>query len=200
MEKQKNKNKLNGKDLMNVGIFTAVYLVIYIIASCICGMIPVLSVLMCCVSSILLGIPMMLYFTKIKKFGMVMITYIVNGILMALLGLGIYSLLLGIVFAVIAELILHLGKYKSANCAIIAFAFACLGANANTLYWVTGSEEFFEKTSASMGADYLNTILGYFENWWMLPAIIAATFVGGLIGGFIGKSVLKKHFIRSGLV
>lgn len=200
MEKQKKANKLNGKDLINVGVFTAVYLVVYIVVSCVCGMIPVLSVLMCCVSSIILGIPMMLYFTKIKKFGMVLITYIVNGILMALLGLGIYALIFGVVFALIAEFILRFGKYKSANGAVIAFAIACLGANANTLYWVTGSEEFFEKTAASMGADYLNTVLGYFQNWWMLPAIIVITFIGGLIGGFIGKAVLKKHFMRSGLV
>ncbi len=198
---QKRKTKgLDGKDLMNVGIFTAVYLVVYIIVSCICGMIPVVSILMGCVSSIILGIPMMLYFTKIKTIGMVLITYIVNGVLMALLGLGIYSLIFGIVFALIAELILRAGDYKSINRAVIAFAIACIGANGNTLYWITGSDEFMEKTASSMGTDYLNTILGYFDNWWMLPIVIITTFVGGIIGGLMGKSVLKKHFIRSGLV
>ena len=197
---KRKKYNLNGKDLMNIGIFTSVYLAVYIVVSVMCGMIPVLSVLMNCISSIVLGIPMMLYFTKVNKFGMVLTTYIVNGIVMALLGLGIYALALGIVFALLSELILYSGKYKSANRTVLAFAVACLGANANTLYWITGSKDFFTKTASSMGEDYLNTILGYFGYWWMLPLIILTTFIGGLTGGFIGKLVLKKHFIRSGLV
>lgn len=40
MAKQNNSTHLNGKDLMNVGIFSAVYLVIYILSSCVLGIIP----------------------------------------------------------------------------------------------------------------------------------------------------------------
>lgn len=200
MGKQKNANRLNGKDLVNVGVFTAVYLVIYILVSCVLGLIPILAVLMQFVSTVILGIPMMLYFSKIKKFGMVSITYIVNGILMILLGLGIYALVFGVICSLIAELILRSGKYQSANRAILAFAIVSTGANANTLYWVIGSKEFLEKTAASMGADYMNTVIGYFSYWWVCPAIMLSAFVGGLIGGLLGKAVLKKHFVRSGLV
>lgn len=200
MAKQKNSTHLNGKDLMNVGIFTAVYLVIYIIASCVLGIIPILSLMMNFFSSIFLGIPMMLYFTKIKKFGMVMITYLVNGILMAFLGLGIYSLILGIICALIAELILRSGKYQSANCTVLAFAIACIGGNGNALCWVISGQEVLEKTAASMGTDYANIVVGYFSHWWVMPVVMLSAFVGGMIGGLLGKAVLKKHFIRSGLV
>ncbi|MGL6201604.1 MAG: MptD family putative ECF transporter S component [Lachnospiraceae bacterium] len=200
MNNIKSKKGLDGKDLMNVGIFTAVYLVIYILVSIALGLIPIVSVTMSFVSSIILGIPMMLYFTKIKTFGMVTITYIVNGIIMALLGLGIYPLIIGTICALIAELILRWGEYQSANKAILAFAFACMGGNANILGWVTASTEFLEQKSASMGADYIYTVAGYFRYWWVTPVIILSAFGGGLIGGFLGKSILKKHFIRSGLV
>ena len=87
MKKNTNLNRLNGKDLMTVGIFTAIYLVIYVMVSCVLGLIPILSMFMQFFSSFILGIPMMLYFAKIKKFGMILITYTVNGVLMIFLGM-----------------------------------------------------------------------------------------------------------------
>ncbi len=200
MKKNTNLNRLNGKDLMTVGIFTAIYLVIYVMVSCVMGLIPILSMFMQFFSSFILGIPMMLYFAKIKKFGMILITYTVNGVLMIFLGMGAYSLLLGIICAFIAELMIYSGKYQSANRAILAFAIACVGGNGNALYWVFGSEEFLNSHAASVGEDYMNAVLGYFSHWWVLPAVILSAFVGGLLGGFLGKKVLKKHFVRSGLL
>ena len=191
---------LSGKDLMNVGIFTAVYLVVYVISSIALGLIPVVSMTMSFFSSILLGIPMMLYFTKIKKFGMVLITYLVNGIVTAMLGHGIYALIFGTLCALLAELVLRSGHYQSANRAVLAFAIVCPGANANTIGWVTASADYLEKHAASMGADFTYTVAGYFSHWCALPAVLLSAFVGGLLGGLLGKAILKKHFIRSGLV
>ena len=80
MKKEKNTTRLNGKDLLNVGIFTAVYFVLNLLVAAVLGLIPAVSMLVPLVSSFILGIPMMLYFMKIKKFGMVLITYIVYGV------------------------------------------------------------------------------------------------------------------------
>lgn len=200
MKRKNEANRLTGKDLMMVGIFTALYLVIYVLTSCILGVIPIISLTMTFFSSIILGIPMMLYFAKIKKFGMILITYTVNGILMIFLGLGVYSLGLGIICALIAELMIKSSNYKSSWKAILAFAIACVGANGNVIYWVYGSEEFLAQTAASMGQDYLNEVVGYFSIWWVLPAVLLSGFVGGLLGGMLGRKVLKKHFERSGLI
>lgn len=200
MEAAKRNNRLGGKDLMTAGIFTAVYLVIYIIVSVALGPIPIVSMTMSFFSSIVLGIPMMLYFTKIKAFGMVLITYVVSGIIMALLGLGLYALVLGAACALIGELVLRWGKYQSAGKAVLAFAICCGGANANVIGWVTASSEYLEKHAASMGADFTYTVYGYFDIWWVLPAVMLSAFVGGLLGGLLGKAVLKKHFVKSGLV
>ena len=200
MKKAVDTKKLTEKDLMVVGIFTAVYLIIYIMTSCILGVIPIVSLTMTFFSSFLLGIPMMLYFAKIKKFGMVLITYTINGILMFFLGLGFYSLIFGIICALIAEFILKSSDYKSMSSMILAFAIACVGANGNVICWVYGSKDFLDKTASSMGQDYYNTVAGYFAIWWVLPAILVSGFVGGILGGLFGKKVLNKHFERSGLI
>ncbi len=200
MKAKNNKSTLDGKDLMTTGIFTAVYLVIYITTSVVLGFIPILAVTMNFVSSFILGIPMILYFSKIKKFGMVFITFLIHGVVMMMLGLGIYTLIASVVIALFVELLLRLGGYKSINIAVFGFALLCVGANANTLYWVTGASDLLEQTAASMGQEYLDAVLGYFSNDWGLPLIMLSAFVGGLLGGLLGKVIMKKHFAKSGLV
>ena len=193
-------NKLNGKDLMTVGCFTAVYLVIYVIVACMLGMIPIMALLSQFVSSFILGIPMILYFAKIKKFGMVLITYIVIGAALMFLGTGMYTLFLGPLCALIAEGLLRAGNYKNFNLAVIAFGVTCVGGNGNALYWVLASEASLAEHAASMGTEYVEAVLGYFANWWVLPAILISAFLGGVLGGLLGKKVLKKHFVRSGVL
>lgn len=200
MRKEKNTTRLNGKDLLNVGIFTAVYFVLNLLVAAVLGLIPAVSMLVPLVSSFILGIPMMLYFMKIKKFGMVLITYIVYGVLLALAGVGIYTLVLGIVFALIAELLLRLGKYQKPNLTILAFAIASIGANGNVLSMVLASTEYLERKAATYGSEYMQLMQSYFSEWWVLPLLALSAFLGGLLGGLLGKSVFKKHFIRSGVL
>ncbi|MCL6319277.1 hypothetical protein EXT67_23785, partial [Pectobacterium atrosepticum] len=37
-------------------------------------------------------------------------------------------------------------------------------------------------------------------NRWVVPAMIAGTVVCAIIGGMIGKKLLKKHFEKAGIV
>ena len=65
----KDKSKLNGKDLISIGIFTAVYFILNLLIAAAMGFIPLVNMMIPFASSLVLGIPMMLYFSKIKKFG-----------------------------------------------------------------------------------------------------------------------------------
>lgn len=103
----KDKSKLNGKDLISIGIFTAVYFILNLLIAAAMGFIPLVNMMIPFASSLVLGIPMMLYFSKIKKFGMVLITYIIYGAILTLAGVGIYSLIAGTLCALIAEFILE---------------------------------------------------------------------------------------------
>lgn len=196
----KEKKRLEGKDLLSVGIFTAVYFVLNLLVAAILGLIPAVNMLVPLVSSFVTGIPMILYFMKIKKFGMIVITYTVYGCLLTLAGVGIYSLVFGIIFAIIAELILRSGNYQKVSRAIVAFAFTSVGANANVLSMVNTSAEYLKGKAATYGEDYMKLMEQYFEAWWVLPVLIISAFVGGLLGGLLGKKVFKKHFIRSGVI
>ena len=61
-------NRLQGKDLINIGIFTAIYFIVIFAAASI-GFIPIFIPLISVIVPLVGGIPMMLFFSKIKKFG-----------------------------------------------------------------------------------------------------------------------------------
>lgn len=71
---------LKGKDLMNIGIYSAIYFVI-VFACAMLGYIPIFMPLLTVIVPILGGIPFMLFLTKVKKFGMILIMSIIMGIL-----------------------------------------------------------------------------------------------------------------------
>lgn len=191
---------LNGKDMINIGIFTAVYFIINLLIAAIMGFVPLVNMLIPMVSSIILGIPMMLYFTKIKKRGMVFITFLIYGVILSLAGVGMWSLFAGVICALIAEIIIGTGGYKSGARAVCAYAICCVGANANLLQFAFLSEKQMAEKVAYYGQSYMDKITGYYDHVWMIPLMFFTALAGGVIGGLFGRSVLKKHFLRSGMV
>ena len=85
-------NKLQGKDLINIGIFAAIYFVVVFAVSML-GVIPIFIPLLDVLVPLIGGIPMMLYFSKIKKFGMLTISGLLEGVLMLLTGMGYWCIL-----------------------------------------------------------------------------------------------------------
>lgn len=196
----KENSKLNGKDLISIGIFTALYFVLNLLIAAVMGFIPLVNMMIPFVSALVLGIPMMLYFSKIKKFGMVLITYLIYGVILTLAGVGVYSLIAGTLCAVIAELILKAKRYTSASAAILAYAICSVGANANVMGFAFMTEAQLAEKTAYYGQEYMDIISGYFSHAYMLPLIAVTAFAGGALGGLLGKAVLKKHFARSGMI
>lgn len=196
----KDKSKLNGKDLISIGIFTAVYFILNLLIAAAMGFIPLVNMMIPFASSLVLGIPMMLYFSKIKKFGMVLITYIIYGAILTLAGVGIYSLIAGTLCALIAEFILKAKRYASISAAILSYAVCSVGANANVLGFAFMTEAQLAEKTAYYGQEYMDIISGYFSHGYMLPLLAITAFAGGALGGLLGKAVLKKHFAKSGMI
>lgn len=163
----KNKSKLNGKDLISIGIFTAVYFILNLLIAAAMGFIPLVNMMIPFASSLVLGIPMMLYFSKIKKFGMVLITYIIYGAILTLAGVGIYSLIAGTLCALIAEFILKAKRYASTSAAILSYAVCSVGANANVLGFALMTEAQLAEKTAYYGQEYMDIISGYFSHGYM---------------------------------
>ncbi len=200
MKEEMSKNRLNGKDLMNVGIFTAINVLFGVLIAVAIGLTPIGFMLIPSVTAIILGVPMMLYFSKIKKFGMILIFEIVNGVVLLLTGMGPDALICGIVISLVVELIVKSGNYQSVSRAVLGYAILMVTPCANYIHWLKASAEWLNKNAATYGQGFMYTISGWFDYWWMLPLVILSAFIGGMVGGLLGRAVLKKHFARSGLV
>ena len=78
-------NRLNTKDLISIGVFTALYFVIVFLMAFI-GYVPLLMVIMPALCALVGAIPFMLFLTRVKKFGMVTIMGTLLGLITFLLG------------------------------------------------------------------------------------------------------------------
>ena len=90
----KDSKKRNGKDFINIGVFTAIYFVIVMVLAML-GFIPIFMPTYSVLMPLFGGIAFMLFLTKVKKFGMILIMSILMGILMWLTGMSYYALVLG---------------------------------------------------------------------------------------------------------
>lgn len=192
-----NSNQIGGKDLIHVGIFTAIIFIITMVVMPI-GFIPILMPLYCVLIPLIGGIPWMLFVTKVRKFGMILIMSILLGICLMLTGMGWYALPICIVSGLIAELIVKKGRYRSAKMDVLAHGIFCI--------WLFGSYVpliFMADTYWGENADYGETFIETAKNifqLWMAPVLIIFCIVFGILGGFLGLKIMKKHFVKAGIV
>jgi energy-coupling factor transport system substrate-specific component len=192
-----NNQKLQAKDLITVGIFTAIYFVIFFA----CGMLgymPLFMLLIPFICPFVSGIPFMLYLTKVKKFGMVTITGLICGVLMLLTGMSWPPIITGIGFGLIADFILKSGQYKSSAKAVIAYSVFSIWLMGMMLPLYVMRDSYFADMVPTYGQAYVDAVMAYTPTWSFF-VLTALSFLGGLFGAFIGKAVLKKHFKKAGI-
>ena len=115
-------NKLQTKDLINLGLFTVLYFVIGCCVAIPIGFVPIFLPVLGSLWSLITGIPFMLFLTRVKKFGMVTIMGVLSGLLMGLTGMGFWGVPMGLIFGLLGDLILKSGDYKSAKKSILGYA------------------------------------------------------------------------------
>lgn len=192
----KNENKIKGKDLINIGIYAAIYCVIM---TCIAmlGYIPIMMPLLAVFCPLVGGIPMMLFYIKTKKFGMITIMSVIIGIYLWVTGMGIFPAIFGVVFGFLADLVAKSGGYQSFTKTVLSYGVMCLMLFGNFLPLYIDREGYFASRQ-EFGQEYIDS-LGNIMQPWTAPAIIIASFVFGVLGALLGKALLKKHFVKAGI-
>ncbi|MFZ2568747.1 MAG: MptD family putative ECF transporter S component, partial [Blautia wexlerae] len=119
MSSQKKSSRLEGKDLITIGIYTVIYVVIVMLVAML-GFIPIFIPLMAVLCPLIGGIPYMLYVTKAKKFGMTAIMGFMIGLIMVFFGNGYLTMVTGLVGGLLADVILKKADYKSAKSTVLS--------------------------------------------------------------------------------
>jgi energy-coupling factor transport system substrate-specific component len=190
-------NHLQTRDLINVGIFTAIYFVIFF--SCgMLGFIPVLFILFPLYLPIVTGVPFMLFLTRVGRFGMVTLMALMLGVIMFATGHTWVPVLTAALCGIIADLILKAGNYRSFTHSAIGYGvFSIWSMGAMLPMWIM-RDSYFDYIRNSMGDEYTNAVLALTPDW-VAYAVVAVAFIAGVAGAFCGRGVLNKHFQRAGI-
>jgi energy-coupling factor transport system substrate-specific component len=195
-----NSKKLTAKDFITVGIFTALIFVVefacgmlgfihpYIVASYVV-MIPIVG-----------SIPMMLFYTKVEKFGMITIMSVLIAIIMFITGMGYLGAPLIILAGLIADFIAKTGNYKSFKKTVLSYGVFCLWICANYFPVIITADSYRQDLlEGGYSAEYCDNLFSVINSKTIIILLILC-FVFGCIGAFIGKAVVKKHFEKAGIV
>lgn len=192
---------MKGRDLITVGIFTAIYFVINFVFMLAGGLHPYLWVFMPALDALFAGVPFMLACAKVPRFGTILIMGMVPSLFYFLTGM-FTPLILGMMVAscLVAEAIRAATHYKSFMGNSVAYAFFGLGMCGSPLpLWAFHDSFVAQITAQGMGADYMAT-LETASGPAMLVAMFVVTFIAGLAGAYIARGMFKKHFEKAGLV
>lgn len=198
-----NKNNMNGlktKDLITIGVFTALYFIFNMIGGMPFGMNPVLTFYQPMGSALLSGIIFMFLISKVAKRGTIAILAIIICILRFATGMhwamGLGTLVMGI----IAEFIAGSKAYKSKKTNILSFGVFALGDIGTFVVY------FMDPKSWSNAMIEKGTDITYIESMnaaaadWMIYVIVIGTFLVALFSAFIGSKLLKKQFEKAGII
>lgn len=193
-----NNSKIEVKDLINIGLFTAIYF-IFIAPPGILGIIPIFMLLLPAMVGLVGGIPIILLITKVQKFGALTICGTIVGLILAIMGHPWIALVFSIPVILLADGLMAMKRYKSwkHNClGYILFSFWPIGTFI-PFYFMRNS--YLSFIQDKYGIEYKQTVATLFSVE-MIPVIIITTIIGAWIGVYIAKLILKKHFKRTGMI
>ena len=192
---------MGGKDVITVGIFSAIYFVINFAFMLLGGLHPLLWILMPGFIALFTGIPYLMMCAKVQKVGSVLLMGLITGLIYYVTGQFTLVILVTFVLACgLAELTRGLTHYRSMAGNLVSFALFSVGMVGSPLpIWLMREDFPRQITDQGMPADYVNTLAALSSNG-MLVVLFLAPVVGAIIGGFIARAMFRKHFEKAGLV
>ncbi len=189
--------QLKVKDLVSIGVFFVIYLVSLYVVGMI-GLLPILFLVWPTVQAIVSGTIVMLFMAKVPKPWALFIFGILTPLFMFAMGHTWVVAVHGIGISVIAEIIFRAGKFKSFKHTALAYAVFSCGTCGGLIQMLWAKEKYL-KMLEDMPAGYAEKVEALIS-YPSMALVYAGAFAGGIIGAFIGKAMLKKHFEKSGIV
>ena len=194
-------DKLQTRDFISVGIFSLIYAVVAFIIGGVAQMTPVTFPFMPMIVALFTGTVFMLYVAKIPKKGALSILGVIAAILLFVTGMFWMMSVFILIFGVVADFICASGDFKSFRKNLIAYCVMALSPMGAYIPMTVMPEQFdaFMKNKGDF-TSFEGVIHSIGGTWWILPAMVIGTVVCAIIGGLIGRKLLKKHFEKAGIV
>ncbi|MBM7551031.1 MptD family putative ECF transporter S component [Peptoniphilus gorbachii] len=190
--------KLKVKDLVSIGVFGVIYLVL-LFGIGMMGIIPILFLIYPTVLGIVAGTVVMLFMTKVQKPWALFIFGMISPLVMFAAGHTYVVVVLSLIVMIIAELIRKIGNYNSFKYNMLSYAVFSIWICSSMMQMLLAKEKYLEMSIEMMGKDYVDAMEKLITYPHMALVALGA-FLGGILGAYIGKALLKKHFEKAGIV
>ena len=195
-------NKLTVPDLISIGVFTALYFVLVTIATfASVAIFPGFNnVVLPAFCALISGCVYTLLVVKLQKFGGISVMGIVMGLFFMISGHFIISFAANIVMGIVADCFAKVGKYKSKKWIILSYVLFSYGLFGPVIpMWFMKDAYVANLVARGKDAVYIAEL---FANINMVTFVLAvvATLICALVGGWFGMKMIKKHFVKAGIV
>jgi|LGOV01.1.fsa_nt_gb energy-coupling factor transport system substrate-specific component len=191
------REKLTIKDLITIGIFTAMYIFVMMIIVTLLGTVPVLYI----IAPFFVGIGCATVYTllvmRVPKKGAVLILSIMLSILF--MSTNWMATIFAVICGLIAEIILSVFGRKNKTGIVMSFiAMSCatMGPYFGIIFM---KENFIESVVPYYGQEYADKLAALTPPWIVLPLVVVTIF-GAVLGMVFARKLLKKHFKKAGIV
>lgn len=191
------KKGLGVKDLVTVGIFSALFLVFALVGGIFFAPNPVLTFYMPVGSALLCGPIYLLMLAKVKKRWAVSILGAILCIVWFVTGMH-WAMALGyLVMGVAADFVAGAGEYKSKMMNSVSYIVISLGGTASYLVFFANPDGW-AKTMLGNGTEqsYIDTMRETGSVWIMLVMLVG-TVLAAAVSAFVGCKMLRKQFEKS---
>lgn len=196
-----NKEKLNSRDLISIGIFGAISLVIFFVTGGLAALTLVGTVANISIICFFTSIAYMLLVSKVRKKGTFLIMGIIN-VLPGFMAANVIGVAASIAGWVVAEIIATTRHYNGKKTLILAYVVGCTLQSAgftlpmylSNAQYLVERKEILHLTDAAL-SQYIQMF-----TWPMFGSMVLLTVLTSLFGAIISTRILKKHFIKAGLL
>ncbi len=196
-------SKLTVKDLVLVGILTMLLTIVGMVVGMLTMPFMALAIIAGAALSALVTAPIYLLLAfKVGKRGVMLLHAVLRGLIYSLMGFP-HMLIVLLPLGIIGELIMTpASSYRSIKRNTVAWAVFNTGfvLHGAVILWIFGSRYLSEHMSSMFSAEQLALITLYYYDPLMILAVAALGAVCGALGCLLGWGMLKRHFIKSGLI
>lgn len=193
-------SKMHIKDFITLGVLNAVFTVIFILLTIVVGIFPVTGIFAPAIAAIPLGVVFMLLMIKVAKKGTLLISGVLQAVILFLLS-GSWTFVIAIISATLLGELIVWGSYKDLRRVTISYAVLICGYALGSFAPIVFFTESWRTASVASGynASYVNAFTEIL-NGPILLGVLAASALGALLGAILGKKMLKKHFVKAGVI
>ncbi|NYE69808.1 MptD family putative ECF transporter S component [Microlunatus parietis] len=190
---------MSPRDLINIGIFGALYLVVVYAINMLGFVNPTVMLVALAASIVAGGIPFLLFLTRVRHAGMIMIFAVVTAGILMFGGHPPVSFVITLLCALGAEVVVAAGRYRSRRAGVLAYAIYSAWYVGPLMPLFYARDDYFASPAMQgMGQEYVRQLEALLSPG-MLIAFDVSTVIFGLLGGLLGLRLLRKHFEKAGL-